>query len=176
MNYAAIDEILRRFDPPLSAAEVHGVAVGMLCVDDQARAAVWLDEILPAQQTLPPSAARVLTDCFEAARASLDDAAFVFDLLLPEGSLAQRAEQLGAWCRGFLYGLGHQSSALTWPGESQEILRDIQQIARLDCAVGDSDDEEADFTELHEYLRAAVMLLRIELRHARAATTAATLH
>jgi len=167
MNYTAIDQILHTLEHALSPAEAHGIAVGMLCVDDKTRATAWLDEILPARHTLDNRATRVLTDCFEASRASLDDAAFVFDLLLPQASLAQRAEQLCAWCRGFLYGLGYQSSSLVWPGDSREILRDIQQISRLDCAIGDSDDEEADFTELHEYLRAAVMLIRIELRNAR---------
>lgn len=84
--------------------------------------------------------------------------------LLPgdETELAQRAQALADWCRGFLSGFAQArvSAGLTEAGvaaDSAEALRDFAVIAQADAEEDDPDDAERAYAELVEYLRVAAM-------------------
>ena len=84
--------------------------------------------------------------------------------LLPgdETELAQRAQALAEWCRGFLAGFAQArvSASLTEAGvtaDSAEALRDFAAIAQADAEEDDPDDAEHAYAELVEYLRVAAM-------------------
>jgi len=72
------------------------------------------------------------------------------------------------WCQGFLFGMGRVQTTSEWPGEIDEILKDIIEFTKLDPDIDEDDAEQAenDLTEIQEYLRAAVMLIRSELNPA----------
>ena len=99
----------------------------------------------------------------------LDDPEFGFSLLLPDDTvpLAQRVESLALWCQGFLAGLGlgglQDQSKL--PGDSHEVMRDFVEISRLGHGDdGVTNEDEAAFAEIVEYVRMAVLLVYEELR------------
>ena len=46
MAYKTCNAIIVQSDTDLSAAEAHGMATGMLCVNEQAESAAWLAELL----------------------------------------------------------------------------------------------------------------------------------
>ncbi len=84
--------------------------------------------------------------------------------LLPgdETELAQRAQALADWCRGFLSGFAQArvSEGLTDAGvaaDSAEALRDFAAIAQADAEEDDPDEAERAYAELVEYLRVAAM-------------------
>ncbi len=139
----------------------------MLCVSPQCDAATWLDELLE-NPSLTEEAKTLLMNLFEQTRKLLnpEEEDFSFDLFLPDSDenddASQLAEALRSWCQGFLLGIGYQKKGQDWPGESDEILRDIVEFTKLESDIQDEEDEHA-LMEIHEYIRAAVLLLRDQL-------------
>jgi uncharacterized protein YgfB (UPF0149 family) len=85
-------------------------------------------------------------------------------MLLPDDECAidQRAAALGAWCQGFLYGLGSSRLGDTakLPGEAGEIVRDLMEITRVGVDGRDSQESnESAYAELVEFVRVGVQLL-----------------
>lgn len=96
--------------------------------------------------------------------ASAESEKLHFHPLLPgdETELAQRAQALADWCRGFLSGFAQArvTSGLTEAGvaaDSAEALRDFAAIAQAGAEDDDPDDAEHAYAELVEYLRVAAM-------------------
>lgn len=166
MAYLTINTIFNRHDADQDAAEAHGMAAGMLCVDIRAKAEAWLDELFPERGVLAAEEQKLLQQLFEQTRQLLnqEDEQFAFDLLLPNDNeeLFERVEALRHWCQGFLFGVGYAKSTSVWPGDCGEIMRDIVEFTKMDEEVGGEEDEKA-FMEIHEYLRSAVLLVRDQL-------------
>ena len=164
MAYKACNAIFVQIDAELSAAEAHGVATGMLCINEQTESAAWLAELLHNANPVINENKILLTRLFEETRRLLASDEFEFDLFLPEDdtSLVEQVEALKSWCRGFLFGVGSGASALSWSKDAREILKDITEFTKLDVNVEGEEDERA-FVEITEYLRSAVLLLRDEL-------------
>ena len=165
MTYRTIDSIFQNIDETLCAAEAHGMAAGMLCIDNRTENTVWLNEVTQESDKILEEERSMLVSLFEKTRELLvSDDSFEFDLFLPEEEcpLQERAVALTSWCQGFLYGVGYASSTADWPGEAGEILKDIMEFSRLDTEVVGEDDENA-LMEINEYLRAAVLLITEEL-------------
>ncbi len=167
MSYQNINSIMADIDVDLSAAESHGMAVGMLCVNDRTKPGYWLQELAQEAGEINEEDRLALVSLFEETRRLLASDDFSFELLLPDEdtSLNGQLQALRDWCQGFLYGIGSASPGSGWSRESQEIVKDIAEFTRLET---DAQGEEAenDFMELIEYLRASVIFLRTELNRA----------
>jgi uncharacterized protein len=164
MAYKACNAIIVQSDAELSAAEAHGMATGMLCVNGQAESEDWLGELLHNASPVTDVNKNVLVRLFEETRRLLASDEFEFDLFLPEddASLSEQVDALIGWCRGFLFGVGSGTTASNWPKEVREILKDITEFTKLDANAEGEEDERA-LVEVTEYLRSAVLLLRDEL-------------
>ncbi|OOG53940.1 hypothetical protein B0E47_12180 [Rhodanobacter sp. B05] len=129
--------------PVLAALELDGEAVDA-SAPDQAQ----LDRL--AQQT----------------RAGLADTELGFEPLLPDDDrpLAERAEAMVDWCRGFLggFGLGGAAAHAPLSDEAQEILRDLGTVAGSSFDFGNESEDEDALIEVHEFVRMAAMLLFTE--------------
>ena len=165
MAYKACNAIVVQSDAELSAAEAHGMATGMLCVNEHTESAQWLGELLQHAAPVIDEDKALLVRLFEETRRLLASEEFEFDLFLPdeEALLSEQVEALKNWCRGFLFGAGTGSDAASnWPDDVREILKDITEFTRLDTEAEGEEDENA-LMEITEYLRSAVLLLRDEL-------------
>lgn len=164
MAYKTCNAIIVQSDAELSAAEAHGMATGMLCVNEQTESAAWLTELLHDSNSVIDKNKNILVRLFEETRHLLASDEFEFDLFLPEDdtSLIERVDALKSWCRGFLFGVGSGAAASNWPKEAREILKDIAEFTKLDANAEGEEDERA-LVEIAEYLRSAVLLLRDEL-------------
>lgn len=165
MAYNACNAIIVQSDAELSAAEAHGMATGMLCVNEQTESAYWLNELHNSSSVIDEKNKNTLVRLFEETRRLLASDEFEFDLFLPEDdtSLIEQVEALKGWCRGFLFGVASGAcSAPIWPKYVREILKDIAEFTKLDTNVEGEEDERA-FVEITEYLRSAVLLLSNEL-------------
>lgn len=164
MAYKTCNAIIVKSDSEFSAAEAHGMATGMLCINEKAGSAYWITELLHNASPLIDEDKNLLVRLFEETRSLLASDEFEFDLLLPEedASLVERAEALKSWCRGFLFGVGSGASASTWSKDVREIMKDITEFTKLDANAEGEEDEFA-LVEITEYLRSAVLLLRDEL-------------
>ena len=168
MAYNACNAIIVQSDSELSAAEAHGMATGMLCVNGQTECASWLAELLRNSTSALDENEYVLIRLFEETRRLLESDEFEFDLFLPDKAafLIEQVEALRNWCRGFLLGVGSGGAASSWPKEAREILKDIAEFTKLDVNAEGEEDERA-LVEITEYLRSAVVLLRDELGDSR---------
>ncbi len=167
MAYQTLSSIFQRYDSDFSVAQAHGMATAMLCIDGHSDAINWLNEIFDARvQPLEDDKGQII-NLFEQTRKLLDpdESVFEFDLFLPENvDLSEQAITLANWCEGFLWGIGYSQSKVDWQKETAGILRDMVAFTQLDSNVeDDNDDDEAAFIQVHEYLRAAVLIIRDEL-------------
>ncbi len=169
MAYQTINEILQKYETDMTPAEIHGLATGMLCIENKVDIAVWLTELFPEEVQLVDEDKSILASLFAQTAKLLDgkDDSFRFDLFLPgdDEALSDQLEALCSWCEGFLFGIGYARSEAEWPGETGEIMQDIVEFTKLDTELDDMDEEEmneheAALIEIQEYLRVAVMMIR----------------
>lgn len=161
--YQAVNTVLEKYDADVGASEAHGIAVGMLCVENKVDAANWLHEVVTDEQALADDDKSLLLNLFERTRDLLDPETeeFIFDLFLPDEDelLSEQVEALRCWCQGFLFGVGYAQSGKEWPGDSAEVMQDMVEFTKMDSDV-DGEENENALMEIHEYLRAAVLIVR----------------
>lgn len=165
MTYQIVDTIITNIEPAVTAAEAHGMATGILCIDNRADAMTWLNELFQDTVALLEEDKNTLLSLFEQTQELIDGEEFEFDLFIPDDSfsLKEQTEGLRDWSKGFLLGVGYSTDETTWPGETEEILKDIVEFSKVDTDIEEENgDHENALMEVHEYLRAAVMLFRTE--------------
>lgn len=175
MTHRELQAVLQRIDSAVGASEAHGWLCGALCVREGFGAADWLAEL--ADDTPGTDAAAELPALCELHAETLDalrSDEFIFEPLLPgdDATLAERVADLAQWCGGFLYGIGAAGAgeAAAQTGDLAEILRDLSEISRAGLEPGrGADAGEADYEELHEFVRAGAQLAWVELAAIRAA-------
>ena len=165
MTYNRCNKIIINIDTDLSAAEAHGMAIGMLSVNEQAGYESWLTELLGNNESLSEENKSILVKLFEETRRLFFSEDFEFGLFLPEVDmpLSLQVQALTDWCRGFLLGVGSKPAS-NYSRDALEILRDIAEFTKLDTDV-EGEEDENDFVEITEYLRSAVLLLRDDLAY-----------
>lgn len=175
MAYQVISEIFQQHDSGSSAAEAHGIATALLCVDARADVNNWLEELFADEVELLEQDKAALVALFERTRVLLnpDETEFAFDLFFPDNNdLQEHVMALSDWCQGFLWGIGYSHSAADWSGETNGILKDMVEFTKLDTDVEDDNDEDEEaFIQLHQYLRTAVLIIRDEFNQNASAAT-----
>lgn len=158
-----------------SPAELHGNLCGHLAAGGRYAREDWLSsaaELMEISQLDDAELVARLQVLHDQSLNQLGGGDFSFALLLPEDdtSIAQRTEALGLWCHGFLssYAIAGGSMTENLSEDARETLRDlvhISQVAGADEMDEESDADsatEADFAEVYEYVRMAVMLVFAE--------------
>jgi uncharacterized protein YgfB (UPF0149 family) len=134
-------ERLTRLLDPLNPAELHGLLCGLLCADRDLDREQWLihaREQLTDDVQLAEPTRDLLLKLFEYGAAQLNAPDWTVTPLLPDDDtpLRQRADALGIWCQGLLYGLGlgevERRGELST--ESREFLRDAADSKQLHTA------------------------------------------
>ncbi len=178
VNYKHIESLLRRADCQYSAAEIHGVACGMLAVNINADDELWLGQVFQerdAQNALQQSTSRELSFYIQQIRTQMQDSNLEFSLLLPDDdeALEDRVEAMQEWTQGFLMGvsLAGLKEFSSLPDDSKELIDDFVEISS--AGRFDTQDEESEEAYLHivEYLRMGVLLIAEELQPSTSSTT-----
>lgn len=167
-KYQEIDQALQHTTLKLHPAQVHGVITGLICADPN-NAKGW-EELVTGQKETKKTH-DILQLIYEKTAHQLSDFLFEFQLILPSDrtALPDRAEALTLWCQGFLTGLklkqipveGREQSEMT------EAIDDIIEIAKMNYEeVVASEEDEAAFMELVEYVRMAAILIYQDLQEA----------
>ena len=176
-DWARVEGALRRAGALGEPSEVHAEFCGLACVMGSDAAAPWAESTLADAPDKPAEVLDELRSLAQTTWASLDSGDMSFGLLLPPDDvpLEHRAEALGAWCQGFMHGLGAAGA----PGKDSpvvrsEVIRDIvgdfSEITRASFADSESEEEgEAAYVELVEYVRVGVQLVFEELHTLRSA-------
>lgn len=163
MTYKTINTIVRNYDQAGSAAELHGIATGMLCMNNRVDSIFWLQEVFPEGCDFLEEEKSLLIALFEQTRELLNSDDFSFDLLLEddESPISGQAESLRNWSQGFLYGVGYAKASKDNADEISEVLKDIVEFTKLELGEDKQEDENA-LMEIQEYIRAAVMLVHVQ--------------
>lgn len=181
ISHRDLADTLVRLRAGVSASDLHGSLTGYLCAGGKTTAETW-----PSALELDAGHADELIDdafptLYRHCREQLDDSELGFEPLLPgdEVKLADRAEALVEWCRGFLGGVGLASDRQTstqLSEDAREIVQDFSTIAASSFDYGEDDEDETALTEVLEFVRVGVLLLYNELAPApiRVSNTAAS--
>jgi uncharacterized protein len=162
------EDVLAAAGSLADAAEAHGCLCGALCSMAPYRMQDWLNEVLPDGHSLSAEAAAILERVYAVTISSFGEQGMQFEPLLPDDDqpLSGRANALGLWCTGFLYGLGagQLADAESLPGEIGEIVRDFSEISRASGEDSESDESnEQAYAELVEFIRVGAQIVFEEL-------------
>jgi hypothetical protein len=171
-DYADFEHALDAAQALSDASEAHGTLAGALCAAHGYRLEDWLGEILPEGRAGDHVTATLRT-VFEETRRELVGDEMTFRPVLPpdDRPLTERAQALGEWCQGFLYGLGTSPipDPAGLPGEVGEVVRDLTQITQVAVDARETEESnESAYADLVEFVRVGVQLVFEELATLRA--------
>lgn len=182
IGYDELESALARLRLGCGASELHGSLSGYLAGGGTPGRQPLLTTLQLDGDEVAPSAADddLLNRLQRQATTELADPELGFEPLLPadDRPLAERAEALVDWCRGFLggFGLAGTSAHAKLSDEAQEVLRDLGAIAGSEFDLGDEQDDEDALIEVHEFVRVAAMLLHTECAMAGRPSDSDTVH
>jgi uncharacterized protein YgfB (UPF0149 family) len=152
-------------------AECHGLLCGLLCRETKSTGSDFIYQLAAIQLVVEPGAAlsEVLTETHETTARQLEDEEMGFVLWLPDDDepLEERTIALAQWCSGFLAGLASGGQLDTLSEEAKEAIGDLQEVARVEISsqgASESEEDEAAFAEIVEYVRVVALMLREDLR------------
>jgi uncharacterized protein len=175
VTFPEIAKVLQELNSSVPAAESHGCLCGALCTTLEYPLVRWLEEVVPESDTedaTSDASREPLRLLFNDTLGALRGDQMEFEPLLPDDdvSLTQRANALSQWCQGFLYGFGtgQRRGTEELPTSVNEVHRDFTQIGQASVQLDeDSEAEEEAYSEVVEYIRAAVQLVHDELLSSR---------
>lgn len=167
-TFKELEESLNKTALKLHPSQVHGLVCGVLCGNPSTSSA-WEELVTGGKDS--PKAHDLLQALHDATAKQLAEFLFELQLLLPSDTdmLPQRAEALTLWCQGFLTGLKLAQIQIVGrsPSEMTEAINDIIEIAKMNYEeVVASEEDEAAYVELVEYVRMAVILIYQDIRNA----------
>lgn len=177
IHHDELTELAIRLRLGAGASEIHGSLCGYLAgggvVGRQSLLALLQ---LDGEPVAPSGSDQLLLEQLTSqAEQALADHDLGFEPMLPpdDRALAERAEALVEWCRGFLggFGLAGAEAHGQLTDEAQEVLRDLGTIAASDFDFGDAGEDEDALIELQEFVRVGAMLLFAECAAPRRSTS-----
>mgnify|MGYP006446948311 CR=1 FL=1 len=163
ITYYEIDEDLHEAQVDVSAGEAHGLITAWICSFGSESA--WPLHLF-ATESLPES----LTELYDLTKKGLNADDFSFGMLLPDddASLSAFALAITHWCHGFVSGLGLTEVDLKHFPECQEAISDLIAISQIDHdQVGNSEESERQLTDITEFVRMAVLLIKADIEQLR---------
>lgn len=155
-----------------SPTDLQGVVCGRLSAGATLTQADWhaLAKQLMDVEALDPLLAQALDDLLSATVDELNGEGFSLALLLPDDAIGldMRVQSLAGWCSSFLHGFGTAGlkGDAKFSAEAAEALRDIAALAQVEADEETPEQEaEANYMEVVEYLRMAVLTLYLEFTH-----------
>ncbi len=168
LGHDDIDALVMRLRLGSEASELHGSLCGYLAGGGSLRGGTVLAALQLDGEATPPGAEdlALLERLARQSERELADPELGFEPLLPEDDrpLAERAEAMVDWCRGFLggFGLAGVAAHAQMSDEAKELLHDLGTVAASSFDFGDESEDEDALIEVHEFVRMAAMLLFTE--------------
>ena len=175
-----LDDLLARAGAEVSASEMHGIQVGMICIGSSLLDSnnkieqSWirmLEEFIGCQHP-SKELTNTLIKVNDNILSQLKGINFNLEILLPDQdiSLIQRILALNYWCKGFLSGLALAGITETFLAKHevvQEVVEDLTDILNVQMPEVEDEsleEEEQSYVELVEYIKVAVQNIHIELK------------
>lgn len=167
ISHQQLATALARLRAGVSASDLHGSLTGFLCAGGTTSADAWPDALELEFAADDDATDETFPLLFRHCREQLDDSELGFEPLLPDDdtAIAERAEALVEWCRGFLGGVGLAGTAGKQgelSAEASEIVHDIGTIAASSFDYSGEEEDETALSEVLEFVRVGVLLLYSE--------------
>ncbi|MGM0563109.1 MAG: UPF0149 family protein [Pseudomonadota bacterium] len=167
IDYADLDSYLLSLGAGNEAAEAHAVVCGLICAGADLSEGEWVAAVLgsddPEAVTGALDNSQLLAELKGFCAGALAEGETVFDLWLPDDEVPveERVTQLGAWCQGYLYGLGigGLQDLDTLDEASREVVDDLLAISQVATEGIDEAEAEEQLVQLQEYVRVGVLLI-----------------
>jgi len=173
IDFDGLDAVLHKANLDMMPAEAHGILCGLLCYPELPDVNFWLNEVMPnadMNNVLVQEARDELTEVYDMTVEQVTQQEPALDLVMPddETGMDQRLMALSEWCHGFSAGvavLGLTEDLDNLPTDSREFFEDIIEITRADPhSHSESNNDEAAYMELVEYIRVGAMLMITEMQ------------
>lgn len=167
LDYEILEEALIAVGAPFSLTFLHGCMAAQLCIGDGHEVDVWrtLEKTYFFLQDPQSTINKLFKVLFFRTLAELRSEGVMLTLMLPDESysLVSRLESLVDWCEGFLQGLSCQppEGFLELP-QVKEIIEDFTHLKEISCQEEETEENEKAYTEMVEFVRVAVLLVREE--------------
>jgi uncharacterized protein YgfB (UPF0149 family) len=168
LSHDDLDALIVRLRLGADASELHGSLCGYLAGGATPQGGNLLAALqLDGEEVAPSPADQAKLDALlRQCRDALADPELGFEPMLPEDDrpLAERAEAVAEWCRGFLggFGLAGTDAHAQLSDDAQEVLRDFGTVAAASFDFGDAAEDEDALIEVQEFLRVGALLLYTE--------------
>jgi len=176
LDYESLNEVLSQIGPDYNASEWHGILCGLVCINVQDAQGLWRDNIVSELdeniKLIPKEQLNtLLLPVYQETLRQFTSPDCDFQPVLPGDAVnvTKRTQDLAKWAQGLLLGMsyGGLQDLKDLPTDSTEILMDLTKIAKAGAySVEGTEEDENAFTEISEYLRAAVLLVFQELNPA----------
>jgi len=161
-NYQSLSHQFKQIGALLSPSELHGHLCGRYVVGHHIEGVFGL-RLIADYLDLPVSGVESideeLSDFVTTHVLVMDQELFDFRLFVSddEQALVTRLDDLAKWCEGFLTGLGSTAGKeeAKIMQEEHDTLSDLIEISKIDSNVEDTEENEALYTDLYEYVRLA---------------------
>ncbi len=178
-GHAELGAALQALRLGVQPSDLHGSLSGYLCAGAPATAEDWLDRLELSPDDATVARLPLLQALYRHACAQFGGTPARVEPLLPPADqpVAQRAQALVEWCRGFLggFGLSGATARAALSADAEEILTDLAAIAASRLEQGDDADDACAFADVLKFVCTAVALLHREAR-ASASVAARSLH
>ena len=172
-THAEVADALKTHCLGVSASDLHGSLTGYLCAGGRTDAQTWLDALQLDSDDASVADVPILQRMYRACCTQWEVGDSDVQPLLPAPAtpVAQRADALVEWCRGFLggFGLGGASQRATLSTQACDVLADFARVAAARIDHADASEDEAALAEVLQFTIDGAALL-----HAQVAAGAAT--
>lgn len=169
-HYSLIQSEFEMLNEEFELCEFHGMITGLVC----ARSGSELDknsidyivDYIGFLDEMEDRLRQLLIHLYQQTFDLIDQPNAVFELLLDDHENPETAlDDLGAWCRGFIFGINVDPYKVPETGLANEAYADILKISEAE--IGDLDEEEATeaIFEIEEYIRIAVETIYDAMPH-----------
>jgi hypothetical protein len=169
MTYQELTKILAEVDFTSTASELHGLLTGLVAggmfkdsEDYLEHMAEMFNNGLSIKNPLKTTSEKMVKEIFS----QFDSMEMSFELLLmdEDETLADQAQELLNWVQYFLVGFGLNKRDLkATSNEVREIIEDFTNITHMETDIEDSNENQADFYEVIEFIRVSSVLCYQEL-------------
>ncbi len=178
-DHSELSKALASLRLGVDASDLHGSLTGFFCAGGRASIEDWLDVLALDPDSGSLARNGTLQQFFRNCRTQFDGTAAQIVPLLPApgAALAQRADALVEWCRGFLggFGLAGTATRVALSADASEILADFGKIAASRFDYSDGAEDEHALIEVFDFARNGAALLHREIA-AGARVAARSLH
>ncbi|EIJ42607.1 yecA family protein [Beggiatoa alba B18LD] len=162
--YQPLNKSLQQVGALMDIAEAHGILCGMLCASPHDTSyECWIKHVLgesSGKDLLAEEAQQQLIALREYTQHQLNADNFEFSLLIPQDDepLYTRTQALSGWCEGFIFGLSLAGlhDIRQFEENIQDFIKDVLNISHLAPLTTSTEEDEAAYMELVEYIRIGV--------------------